>query len=148
MRKVTEEMIKEFQLKKLGYDMMGYYFNNKQQLSFHHLIIPHRESQNYGIGEGYLFWNGAILKQVTSHDYLHIIENNDLEIFYRITSELIDENIKRQVELENLQKIRDLLLYFEKEHDHDRTKKGKLLIKREFVVERVPVLSREKKKYY
>ena len=78
-----------------------------------------------------------MLKQKTSHDYLHIIEKKDTEIFCLITSELIDENIKRKVDIENLRKIRDLLLYFEREHDHDYTKKGKLLIKREYVEGRV-----------
>ena len=137
MKNITEQMIKDFKIMKLGFDFMGYKVDKKQSLSFHHLIIPHRESKKYGIGDGYLYWNGAILRQNTSHDYLHIIEKKDAEIFYLITSELIDENIKRKVDIENLQKIRDLLLYFEREHDHDYTKKGKLLIKREYVEGRV-----------
>ena len=137
MKNITEQMIKDFKIMKLGFDFMGYKVDKKQSLSFHHLIIPHRESKNYGIGDGYLYWNGAILRQNTSHDYLHIIEKKDAEIFYLITSELIDENIKRKVDIENLRKIRDLLLYFEREHDHDYTKKGKLLIKREYVEGRV-----------
>nr|DAN14410.1 MAG TPA: hypothetical protein [Bacteriophage sp.] len=83
------------------------------------------------------FENGAILRQNTSHDYLHRINLVDPEIFYLITSELIDENIKRRVDIENLKKIRDLLLYFEREHDHDYTKKGHLLIRREYVKERI-----------
>ena len=44
---------------------------NKNNLSFHHLIIPHRDCRTLGLGEGYLEWNGAILNQNTSHDYLH-----------------------------------------------------------------------------
>ena len=116
---------------------MGYKVDKKQSLSFHHLIIPHRESRNYGIGEGYLYWNGAILRQNTSHDYLHIIEKIDSDIFYELTSEMVDENVKGSLDIDNLKRIHDLLLYFEREHDHDYTKKGKLLIKREYVEGRV-----------
>lgn len=131
MKEITREMVKKLQLNKLGYDMMGYLFTNINQLSYHHLIVAKR----YG-GKA-TFENGAILRQKTSHDYLHVIEKKDEEIFYLITSELIDENIKRKVDIENLRKIRDLLLYFEREHDHEYTKKGKLLIKREYVEGRV-----------
>lgn len=60
MKEITREMIKTFKLNKLGYDQMGYTFNNTKQLS-----------------------------------------------------------------------------YFEREHDRDRTKKGNLLIRREYVKERV-----------
>ena len=137
MKNITEQMIKDFKIMKLGFDFMGYKVDKKQSLSFHHLIIPHRESRNYGIGEGYLYWNGAILRQNTSHDYLHIIEAKDYDLFLAITSEMIDENIKGKIDVDNLKRIRDLLLYFEREHDHDTSKKGKLLIKREFVTGRV-----------
>ena len=137
MREVTKLMIKDFKIMKLGYDFMGYKVNRTKDLSFHHLIIPHRESKSYGLGEGYLYWNGAILRQNTSHDYLHLIENIDPDIFYELTSEMIDENIKGRLDIDNLKRIHDLLLYFEREHDHDTSKKGKLLIKREFVTGRV-----------
>lgn len=131
MNAVKEEMIREFKIRKLGYDFMGYNVKNTQQLSYHHLIVPKR---NGGL---ITYQNGAILRQNTAHDYLHIIERVDPEIFYYITSEMIDENIKGKLDIDNLKRIRDLLLYFEKEHDHDRTKKGHLLIRREYVKERI-----------
>ena len=137
MKEITKIMVNDFKIMKLGYDFMGYKVNRTKDLSFHHLIIPHRESKAYGIGEGYLYWNGAILRQNTSHDYLHIIEKIDPDIFYELTSEMIDENIKGRLDIDNLKRIHDLLLYFEREHDHDTSKKGKLLIKREFVTGRV-----------
>lgn len=137
MREVTKLMIKDFKIMKLGYDFMGYKVNRTKDLSFHHLIIPHRESKSYGLGEGYLYWNGAILRQDTSHAYAHVIEKIDPDIFYELTSEMIDENIKGRLDIDNLKRIHDLLLYFEREHDHDTSKKGKLLIKREFVTGRV-----------
>ena len=137
MKKITERMIKDFKIMKLGFDFMGYKVDKKQSLSFHHLVIPHRYCQKLGLGEGYFYRNGAILRQDTSHDYLHLIENIDPEIFYLITSEMIDENIKERLDVDNLRRIRNLLLYFEREHERDKSKKGKLLIKYEFINSRV-----------
>lgn len=137
MREITKIMVNDFKIMKLGMDFMGYHVNRKQDLSFHHLIIQRRHCKEAGLGEGYLYWNGAILRQNTSHDYLHIIEKIDPDIFYELTSEMIDENIKGRLDIDNLKRIHDLLLYFEREHDHDTSKKGKLLIKREFVTGRV-----------
>jgi hypothetical protein len=139
MKQITQEMIEVFKIKKLGMDMMGYTFKRQGDLSYHHLIIPRRN------GGPMTFNNGAILRQNTSHDYLHIIERVDPDIFYAITSELIDENILRRIEMQNLKNIRDMLLYFEREHDHDYTKKGNLLIKREYVEQRVPILPEERR---
>ena len=137
MKEITKIMVNDFKIMKLGTDFMGYHVNRKQDLSYHHLIIPRRHCKEAGLGEGYLYWNGAILRQNTSHDYLHTIEKIDPEIFYELTSEMIDENIKGRLDIDNLKRIHDLLLYFEREHDHDTSKKGKLLIKREFVTGRV-----------
>ena len=137
MREVTNLMIRDFKIMQLGYDFLGYKVNRKKDLSFHHLIIPHRESKAYGIGEGYLYWNGAILVQDTSHEYLHSIEQKDEEIFLKITSEMIDQNMKGRLDIENLRQIRSMLEYFEKEHCSDRTKKGKLLIKDKYLSERI-----------
>ena len=137
MKEITKIMVNDFKIMKLGMDFMGYHVNRKQDLSYHHLIIPRRHCKEAGLGEGYLYWNGAILRQNSSHDYLHLIENIDPDIFYELTSEMIDENIKGRLDIDNLKRIHDLLLYFEREHDHDTSKKGKLLIKREFVTGRV-----------
>ena len=137
MKEITKIMVNDFKIMKLGMDFMGYHVNRKQDLSYHHLIIQRRHCKEAGLGEGYLYWNGAILRQNTSHDYLHIIEKIDPDIFYELTSEMIDENIKGRLDIDNLKRIHDLLLYFEREHDHDTSKKGKLLIKREFVTGRV-----------
>ena len=42
MREITKLMINEYNLKRLGYDFMGYTFKNINELSFHHLVIPRR----------------------------------------------------------------------------------------------------------
>ena len=131
MKPITREMIKKYGIK--DFDFMGYDIKRKESLSFHHLIVPHRHCKQQGLGEGYVMWNGAILVQDTSHDYLHTIETIDYDVFSALTSEMIDMNIKGRLDKDNLRYIKDILLSFEQEHDHDRNKKGKLLIKREYV---------------
>lgn len=137
MKEITSEMIRDFQIKKLGFDFMGYTFRNPNELSFHHLVVAKKDCHSQGLGDGYLRWNGAILKQKTSHDYLHIIGNTDPEIFWLITNEMIEENKKGRLDIENLKRIRDFLLYFEKEHQDDANKSGKRLIRREFITARI-----------
>lgn len=132
MREITKIMLKKYALNKLKYDFMGYPFTAMNQLSFHHLIVAHRNCKSQGLGEGYYEWNGAILRQDTAHDYLHIIERYDPDMFYAITSEMIEENLKGHLDINNLQEIDAILRSFEREHCGDRTKKGKLLIKPEY----------------
>ena len=116
---------------------MGYTFNNYEELSFHHLIIPKKNCKEAGIGDGYLQWNGAILKQTTSHDYLHMIERMERELFDEITKVMIEENRNRQIDKESLIKIRNFLLEFEAIHLKDTNKQGKRLIKRKFITDRI-----------
>lgn len=127
MKQVTKLMINEFKIKQLGFDMMGYALQKGDIYTFHHLIIPKRA------GGPYSAWNGAILCGKSSHPYLHIIEAKDYDMFCYITSEMIDENVKRYLDPDNIRRIHDVLEQFEREHCADRTKKGKRLIKEEFV---------------
>lgn len=137
MRKVTKEMIKDYDLKKKGYDFMGYTFNTINELSFHHLIVPKRESRKKGIGEGYVKWNGALLNQDTSHPYLHTIERIDRELFLEITKEMIEENLKGEISIENLKRIREMLLWFEAHYDDMYTSHGIKVIKPEYKEKRL-----------
>lgn len=137
MREITKEMIKLYNIKKLGYDFMGYTFRNINELSFHHLIVPHRDCKREGLGEGYLLWNGVILKQDTSHEYLHTIERIDREVFLQITKEMVDENNKRKIDIENLKRVRELLLYFEEKYKDIENKQGKKLIKQKYITQRI-----------
>lgn len=126
MKEVTKLMIKKYALMKLKYDFMGYSFQCSNQLSYHHLIIPRR------LNGPMTLENGAILRRDTAHDYLHIIERYDLDMFSAITSEMVDENVKGYLDLENLKAIDDILNCFEREYCHLRTRKGKPLIKEEY----------------
>lgn len=138
MKSVTLEMINDFKIKKLKYDFMGYKIKRKESLSFHHLIVAHRDCKKLHIpNDGYVRWNGAILVQNTSHNYLHLIEHYDPETFYKITSEMIDMNIKGHLDIENLKRIRALLLVFERDFCNISSKKGVKLIKREYIKERI-----------
>ena len=118
-------MINEFKIKQLGYDFMGYKLQKGDIYTFHHLIIPNR------YGGPYARWNGAILFS-TPHQYLHLIEAKDYDMFCYLTSEMIDMNIKGFLDSSNLRKIDDILTLFEREHCSARSKKGKLLIKEEY----------------
>lgn len=133
MRNTTKLMIEKYALKKLKYDFMGYEFSRTNELSFHHLIVPHKECKSLGLMQnGYLMWNGAILVQETSHEYLHIIGNYDYEIFQTISNEMIEENVKGHLDWVNLKRIHDLLTYFEIKYQNVTNKKGYPIIKEEY----------------
>ena len=141
MKAITREMIKLYNIKNLKYDFMGYTFDKLEDLSFHHLIIPRRDCKKECIeNRGYLIWNGAILNQNTSHNYLHLIERMDRELFLRITKYMIEENRNGKINIDNLKRIREILLYFEKEHKNERDRKGNLLIKRPYKNNRIDLL--------
>jgi hypothetical protein len=126
MKEITNLMIREFNINKLGYDFMGYSLQKGDIYTFHHLIIPARK------GGKYERWNGAILCGETSHPYLHLIESKDYDMFTYITSEMIDMNIKGYLDIDNLRRIHDLLRQFEREYAGAKGKKGKALIKRDY----------------
>lgn len=126
MREITKLMIREFNIKQLGYDFMGYSLQKDDKYNFHHLIIPRR------YGGQYERWNGAILCSKTSHPYIHIIENKDCEMYCYLTAQLIDMNIKGHLDINNLRKIHELLETFERHYSGCRTSKGKVLIKEEY----------------
>lgn len=134
MREITKQMVKIYNIKQ--FDFMGYDIKRKESLSFHHLIVAKRNCHKERIGNGYYIWNGAILVQDTSHNYLHLIEKYDYEIFCRITSEMIDQNLKGKLDIANLKKIKGLLRYFEYEYDGITNSKGKCLIKRNYLENR------------
>lgn len=134
MDAVTKEMVKLYKIKKIGLDFMGYRVDKTNNISFHHLIIPNRLGGKREISNGAILMQGQHRGESNSHDYLHLIEKLDYEIFCFITSEMLDQNIKGRLDIENLKQIRDLLQYFEREHINDRGNKGKRLIKPNYLV--------------
>ena len=139
MKELTKDMIEIYNLEALGHDFMGYTFKNPKQLSFHHLIISRKDSQKEGIGDGYVWWNGAILVRDTAHDYLHRIQEFDRDTFLRISDQMVLENVNKKITRETLLQIREYLLAFEAKHEDDTYENGKKLIKKEFVTNRIPL---------
>lgn len=132
MREVTAKMVREYKLRELGIDFAGYEWTKDGELSAHHLIIPRRKCKALHIpNDGYCEWNIAVMKQLTSHDYLHLIERYDYDRFLAITSELIDENMRHQLIKESILNIHDILSGFEREYS------GSGIIKPEYTRRRV-----------
>ena len=136
MQEVSKLIIRDFNIRKLGYDFMGFNVDKNSSLSFHHLIIPKKDSKKEGIGNGYKYWNGAILVQDTSHNYLHLIEQYDRETFEEITLQMIHQKMKGHLDKKNLMQIRELLLRFEDNFTGLYTSNGKVLIKEEYLTGR------------
>lgn len=132
MREVTRLLIRDFKVIELGYDFMGYEFEDLKDLSFHHVFIPKCISPKLGLTRGLYYWNGSILVKDTAHTYLHIIEEFDEDMFYDITSELIDEKINGRIDMENLRRIDDILTCFEREHAGD-TRNSQPIIKERYL---------------
>lgn len=125
MQDITKLMVNKYRLKKLRYDFMGYFFVSPTELSYHHIV----EKKD---GGEETVENGAILVRKTSHDYIHIIKAFDLNIFRKITEELIKENRSGRIDMENLKVINELLLTFEEKHKEDTFKDGSLIIRDEY----------------
>ena len=134
---ITKLMIIKYKLLELKYDFMGYEFKKEKDLTFHHLIVPKRICIAQNIPElGYLDWNCALL-QKDAHNYAHIVERYDRDMFNALTLQMIDENLKGYLDIKNLQAIDDILNQFEKEYCGARTKHGDPLIKEEYTRRRV-----------
>lgn len=139
MKEITMNMINTYKLETLGYDFMGYTFNKTRELSFHHLIIPRKNSKKEGIGDGYVWWNGAILVRDTAHDYLHKIQEIDRDTFLWITDIMVLENVNKKIDKETLLRIREYLVNFEAKYANDTNEYGKKVIKKEFITNRIPL---------
>lgn len=138
MRDITKLMILKYNLLELKYDFMGYEFDKERELSFHHLIVPHRLCKVLNVeNDGYTIQNGAILKQSTAHNYLHIIERYDKEMFDGITALMVGENLQGYLDMQSIKRIDDILKCFEREYSGARTKNGKPLIKEQYVRRRI-----------
>lgn len=124
-RCVKELMIDKYKLKQMGCDFMGYTLCKNDILTYHHLIVPKR------LGGLTTPSNGAIIQR-TPHDYLHLLERIDYNLFLFITNEMIDMNIKGYLDLYNLGNIHEALCEFEHEHALESTSDGKILIKKKY----------------
>lgn len=104
MKNIKLEMIKLY--KTIDYDWLNFKIYDINDITFHHII----KKEN---GGKYSIDNGALLT-TKSHEYLHIIENNDIEIYIEINKILkkINEQKHKPTEIQK-QKIELLFLKFE-----------------------------------
>lgn len=133
MKQVSKLLIDEFKINELGYDFMGFYLQKGSILSFHHLVLSKEYCKKAKLGKGYWYWNGVILCQDTSHEYLHLIQRYNDELFRYITSEMLDMKIKGFIDVNNLISINQMLDYFEYQHIEEKDDKGKYLIKEKYL---------------
>ena len=63
----------------------------------------------------------------------NIFKTKDYDMFSAITSEMIDENIKGYLDMDNLRYILDVLRCFEREYLAKKKKNGDFLIKDEYL---------------
>ena len=113
----------------LNMDWLGYTLEKNDIFTFHHIT----KKEHGGKME---INNGAILTNV-SHPYLHIIENKDFDMYTYLNKLLKTINEQGYMPSEmQLLIIDNVLRQFEREHCSDYTKKGKLLIKDEYVSRR------------
>lgn len=124
MKNITKEMIKIYKpLSDL--DWMNYRIK-KSELTFHHI----QKKEN---GGKETIENGAILMPI-AHQYLHIIEYKEEELFLMLNKMFLIIN-KQGYEPTNDQRqiIEYLLKEFEEKHKKDKTSKGKELIKYQYL---------------
>ncbi|MCI8498101.1 MAG: hypothetical protein HFG33_01695 [Bacilli bacterium] len=133
MRKTVLSMIRVFGIREYGFDMMGYLIDDIKEISYHHLLVSSKD------GGSASFNNGALLNRFTAHDYLHVIERFEPRMFLAITEEMAKENEARQIRIDCLIRIRDILLEFEELHRDTRIKNGRKLIKDPYIIRRVPL---------
>ena len=123
MKYITSLMINEYGVRKVCF--MGYKVSKENPYTFHHL----KKKEHGGKEE---LENGAILTEI-AHKYLHIIESRDKELYELLNNVLWQINEQGFAPLERqLLAIDYILKIFEEKYDKDRTKSGKILIKREY----------------
>mgnify|MGYP003304284946 CR=1 FL=1 len=125
MSRLRERLYKEYKLEELGYDFLGYTFESKKELSTHHIMPRH-------IGGKTEKKNLCVLNRYTSHNYIHLIEDTDYNIFLRISSYLAEQVKKGEISRDELLRINDLLEAFERKYKDEESRNGSLIIKEEY----------------
>lgn len=111
-------------------DFLGFYkdeLNRSDMLSYHHTRVAKCK------GGEISFRNGSILWRCTSHDYLHIIQRIDRDLFNYLTNILIEVNDQGYLPNSNqLIRINSGLITFENEHCGETNGNNKSLIKESY----------------
>ena len=125
--KYLDIMITQYAIKKLGYDLMGYIIERKDQLSYHH-IVP------VSCGGKTTLENGCPLIMGKSHPYIHVVEKYNPMLFKYISDELMKMKELGHIDFEILMAIHEMLCDFEDQFDGKYNEKNHLIIRPEFKV--------------
>lgn len=105
---------------------MGYEVKRDNPFTFHHI---QKKCHNGKLEIN----NGAILTR-NAHEFLHIIESRDLDMYEYINAILKEINIQGYMPIERqLKAIDSILNQFAREHCSDRSRNGNLLIKERYL---------------
>ena len=129
MTKLKTKLYDNFKLQQLGVDFMGYEFENKKELTYHH-ILPKN------LGGKTTFENGALLIR-DSHNYIHLVEVMDFKLFIELSQELKKEHETGEITKERLIAIQQMLEFFENKYKNSYARNGTPLIKSDFVRRRI-----------
>ena len=129
MSRLRERLYKDYNLQELGHDFMGYEFQEKKELSTHHIMPRHSGGKTKKD-------NLCILSRDTSHNYIHLIEDYDYKIFLKISSYLYEQVKKGEISRDEILRIYELLESFEKKYKDEESRNGSLIIKPEYKTKR------------
>ena len=128
MKSITNLMINEWKMKNICW--MGYKVSKDNPYTFHHL----KKKEHGGKEE---IKNGAILTDI-AHRLLNIVESRDIELYEYINNVLKQINEQGFAPLERqLLAIDYILRIFEEKYGKERTKSGKILLRKEYKEGRV-----------
>ena len=130
MGSIANKLFNDFELYKLGYDFMGYYFDDRKELSYHHIKTKQQRGKT-------TYENGALLNRNTSHNYIHTIEEYEFDLFVELSNILKDEHACGSITKQHLQEIRTILEFFEHKYNNQCTKRGNLIIHEDYIRRRV-----------
>ena len=107
-------------------DWLGY--DNFERYSFHHI-------KKKCDGGEQIISNGAVLHQ-NSHQYLHTIENYDLDKYIFLNTILKAINEQREMpSINQLKQIKLVLLEFQNEYEGKLSSRDKPIIKKQYILE-------------
>lgn len=125
MKDITREMLKIYKpISNL--DWMNYKIVKKEDITAHHIT-----KKEHG---GKLEISNIALLLPHSHQYLHLIEHKDIEIYITLNKVFrMINNQKEEPNKEQREFIEYLLQEFEKIHKWDKGSKGKLMIRKKYL---------------
>lgn len=130
MSRLREKLYKQYKLEEIGYDFLGYTFEDKKELSTHHILPRHSGGKTEKS-------NLCVLNRFTSHNYIHLIEDTDYKVFLELSKYLLEEVSKGEISKEQLLRIADVLQFFEFKYRDEEDRHGERLIRPEYKEKRI-----------